>query len=93
MSLAAKSWTSPSCDPMAQLTQRAHRDLLSLTPPLREKALVLLRRLDDEPSLGKKLQGKLAGKRSIHLGRTHRIIYITDPIRVLAIPNRRDAYR
>ena len=78
---------------MAQLSRTAHKDLLTLTPLLQEKAKVIIARLDEEPALGKKLLGKLAGLRSVYLGRTHRIIYSTDPIVVVAIPNRRDAYR
>lgn len=78
---------------MAQLTARAQKDLLSLPEALQSKAKTIIRRLDGEPSLGKKLQGKLEGQRSIHLGRTHRIIYMTDPIIVLTIRPRKDAYR
>jgi mRNA-degrading endonuclease RelE of RelBE toxin-antitoxin system len=78
---------------MAQLSRTAHKDLLALSPALQEKARALIVRLDEEPGLGKKLLGKLAGLRSVYLGRTHRIIYKTDPVIVVAIPNRRDAYR
>lgn len=78
---------------MARLTSRAQKDLLSLPEVLQDKARVLIRRLDAEPGLGKKLLGKLEGRRSLYLGRTHRIIYTTDPIIVIAIPPRKDAYR
>lgn len=79
---------------MARLSKRAERDLECLTEPLQEKARNIIDRLDAEPSLGKKLLGPLAGKRSVRLGRTHRIIYMTEPdIFVLAIPQRKDAYR
>jgi mRNA-degrading endonuclease RelE of RelBE toxin-antitoxin system len=78
---------------MAELSARAQKDLDTLPERLQEKAKILIERLDREPALGKKLVAALAGKRSVWLGRTHRIIYTTDPIRVLAIPMRRDAYR
>jgi mRNA-degrading endonuclease RelE of RelBE toxin-antitoxin system len=78
---------------MTELSKRAERDLASLPDTLQMKARALIARLDDEPALGKKLVGPLAGKRSIWLGRSHRIIYRTDPIFVIAIPPRRDAYR
>lgn len=78
---------------MARLTTRAEKDLADLPAVLQDKARTLIRRLDAEPAIGKKLLGKLEGRRSAHLGRTHRIIYTTDPIVVLAIPPRKDAYR
>ncbi|RNL79162.1 type II toxin-antitoxin system RelE family toxin [Nocardioides marmorisolisilvae] len=79
---------------MTELSKRAIRDLDAMTPALRDKAEALIARLEAEPALGKKLKGKLEGKRSIWLGRTHRIIYETDPlVFVLTIPQRRDAYR
>ncbi|MGC9667937.1 type II toxin-antitoxin system RelE family toxin [Planosporangium sp. 12N6] len=79
---------------MAVLTKRAARDLEELPEPLQAKARNIIERLDAEPSLGKKLLGPLAGKRSVRLGRTHRIIYVTEPtITVLTISMRRDAYR
>ncbi len=78
---------------MDNLSKRAERDLASLPEALQEKARALIARLENEPSLGKKLLGPLAGKRSLWLGRSHRIIYTTDPIFIIAIPPRRDAYR
>jgi len=78
---------------MAELSKRALNDLASLPEALQEKARTLIGRLEDEPALGKKLLGPLAGRRSLWLGRSHRIIYRTDPIFVIAIPPRRDAYR
>lgn len=79
---------------MVVLTKRAEKDLDLLPAALRAKAETLIERLADEPSLGKKLKGKLEGKRSAWLGRTHRIIYVTDPVTaVLTITPRRDAYR
>lgn len=78
---------------MARLTPRAHKDLLALPDALQAKAKAQIRRLDEEPSLGKKLKGKLEGKRSLYLARTHRIIYTVDPVVVLVIVPRRDAYR
>jgi mRNA-degrading endonuclease RelE of RelBE toxin-antitoxin system len=79
---------------LAKLSKRAEKDLDELSDTLQEKARNLIDRLDAEPSLGKKLLGSLAGKRSARLGRTHRIIYIVDPeIFVLSISQRKDAYR
>jgi mRNA-degrading endonuclease RelE of RelBE toxin-antitoxin system len=77
-----------------RLTKRAEKDLEQLPEALRDKARVLIERLESEPALGKKLLGPLAGKRSIWLGRTHRIIYTETPeMTVLTVPMRRDAYR
>lgn len=79
---------------MTERSKRAVRDLESLPPALRAKADALIDRLDDEPALGKKLKGKLQGKRSVWLGRTHRVIYVVEPtILVLTVSPRRDAYR
>lgn len=79
---------------MATLSRRAEKDLAELPDALRNKAQAIIDKLDSEPTLGKKLLGPLAGKRSAKLGRTHRIVYVTDPIvLVLAITQRKDAYR
>jgi len=80
---------------LPRLSRRAQKDLDQLPPPLAEKARELIRRLDDEPGLGKKLKGPLADKRSARLGRTHRILYETDEasVVVLTIVARKDAYR
>jgi mRNA-degrading endonuclease RelE of RelBE toxin-antitoxin system len=79
---------------LARLSRRAEKDLGDLPDALREKAQTIIDRLDVEPAMGKKLLGTLAGKRSARLGRTHRIIYVTEPeVFVLAITQRKDAYR
>ena len=80
---------------MPKLTPGARKDFDRLPPRLTDKARELIGRLDDEPHLGKKLLGRLAGKRSARLGRSHRIIYTTSGGRVvvLAIRARKDAYR
>lgn len=80
---------------MPQLTNRAHRDLEALPRPLREKALEIINRLEDETARGKKLSGKLKGRRSARLGRSHRIIYseVSGSIIVLTIGARKDVYR
>jgi len=79
---------------LATLSRRAEKDLAELPDALRNKAQAIIDKLDSEPTLGKKLLGPLAGKRSAKLGRTHRIVYVTDPIvLVLAITQRKDAYR
>ena len=80
---------------MPQLTRRARKDLDSLPSTLSNRARELIRRLDDEPHLPKKLMGPLQGKRSARLGRSHRVIYTESEgsIVVLTIAARRDAYR
>lgn len=80
---------------MPKLTRRASKDLDQLPSALASKAREVLRRLDDQPSLGKKLKGPLADRRSARLGRSHRIIYTTDEesVVVLTIVPRKDAYR
>lgn len=80
---------------MPKLTSRAQKDLTALPPPLQEKALEIINRLDDEPALGKKLAGSLKGKRSARLGRSHRILYRVEPgsIIILTVRARKDAYR
>ena len=80
---------------MAKLTKRARKDLDALPASLSNKAKAIIRRLDDEPALGKKLLGQLQGKRSTRLGRSHRIIYSADSgtIIVLTIADRKDVYR
>jgi mRNA-degrading endonuclease RelE of RelBE toxin-antitoxin system len=80
---------------MPRYTKRAERDMAELPPAMQAKALSLASRLDNEPALGKKLLGKLNGKRSARLGRSHRIIYMleADRVIVLTIATRRDSYR
>ena len=80
---------------MPQLTKRAKKDLDRLPQRLSAKAREIIKRLDDQPGLGRKLLGSLQGKRSARLGRSHRIIYTaaTGDIVVLTIAPRRDAYR
>ena len=80
---------------MPKLTNRAHRDLEALPRPLKEKALEIINRLDHDPALGKKLYGRLTGKRSARLGRSHRIIYSGESgsIIVLKVGARKDVYR
>lgn len=80
---------------MAKLARRAKKDLDALPEAMAAKAKEIIRRLDQEPNLGKKLHGPLQGKRSARLGRSHRIIYTATEgqIIVLTISHRRDAYR
>jgi mRNA-degrading endonuclease RelE of RelBE toxin-antitoxin system len=77
-----------------ELSQRAKRDIDELPETLQLKAHSLLEQLDSQPHLGKKLLGALAGKRSLRLGRTHRIIYRSEPhVFIIAVTARKDAYR
>lgn len=79
---------------MPKLTRSASKQLSKLPITISDKAREIIRRLDDEPSLGKKLQGPLRGKRSARLGRSHRIIYTASDgqVVVLTISARKDAY-
>jgi mRNA-degrading endonuclease RelE of RelBE toxin-antitoxin system len=77
-----------------QLSKRAQRDLDELPEVLQEKARALIEQLDSQSHLGKKLLGTLSGKRSLRLGRTHRIIYSSEPtVFIIAVTPRKDAYR
>lgn len=80
---------------MPRLTNRARKDYQKLPPVLSDKAREIMKRLDEQPHLGKKLLGPLQGKRSTRLGRSHRIIYtlVDGEVIVLTITPRRDAYR
>lgn len=80
---------------MVELSRRAKKDLDQLPVPLRLKADAVIAELDRNPALGKKLLGKLEGKRSARLSRTHRIIYrvAESGPQVITVLARRDAYR
>ncbi len=80
---------------MPELTPRAGKQLDKLPVRLSAKARELIRRLDDEPRLGKKLVGRLQGKRSARLGRSHRIVYEATGGRIVVLSVRaiRDLYR
>jgi len=77
-----------------EFSKRALRDIDELPEALQIKARSLIGQLDSQPHLGKKLLGALAGKRSLRLGRTHRIIYRSEPsVFIIAVTPRKDAYR
>lgn len=80
---------------VAKLTKSAATSLRRLPDPLKAKATEIIGRLDAEPHLGKNLRGRLEGKSSARLGRSHRIVYTaaSGEIVVEAISERRDAYR
>lgn len=80
---------------MPRLTRSAGKDLQRLPEPLRAKAKEIIRRLDAEPALGKRLRGRLDGKRSARLGRSYRIIYTSMPDEtiIIAIKQRKDSYK
>lgn len=80
---------------MPELTHRAKKDLDRLPAKISAKAKEIIKRLDDEPGLGKKLVGPLQSKRSARLGRSHRIIYTASSgnVVVLTVRARKDAYR
>jgi mRNA-degrading endonuclease RelE of RelBE toxin-antitoxin system len=80
---------------MVRFTKRGLADLNELPASLRLKAKSITETFDSQPGAGKKLKGALDGVRSIHLGRTHRILYRVDekgPI-VLTINWRKDVYK
>ena len=80
---------------MAKLTKSAAKSLRRLPDPLQAKTKEIIGRLDAEPHLGKNLRGRLEGKRSARLGRSHSIIYmsVSGEIVVEAISQRKDSYR
>ena len=80
---------------MPQLTKRAQKDLDAPPRVIADKARQIILQLDEEPALGKKLMGQLEGKRSVRLGRSHRIIYqlVDGEVVLLTITARKDAYR
>jgi len=80
---------------VAKLTKSAAKSLRRLPDPLQAKAKEIIGRLDAEPHLGKNLRGRLEGKRSARLGRSHRINYTaaSGEIVVEAICRRIDAFR
>ncbi len=84
-------WTNS----VPQLTKRASKDINQLPEQFSAKAKSLIRQLETDPLMGKKLQGRLEGQRSVRLGRSHRIIYsLHGPsVVVLTIIARKDAYR
>lgn len=78
-----------------RLSRRAQKDLEGMAPGLSEKAMQIIGRLDNEPALGKKLLGGLQGLRSARLGRSYRIIYLTDEVGVVVVTvrPRKDSYK
>lgn len=80
---------------MPKLTRGARKELDRLPPALSDKAREIIKILDDDPNLGRKLLGRLDGKRSARLGRSHRVIYTATSgcVVVLAVRARKDAYR
>ena len=80
---------------MALIVSTALKELNALPTAMQEKVRAVIARLDNEPALGKKLLGKLAGSRSVRVGRSYRVIYrvAEEGIVVVSIRLRRDAYR
>lgn len=80
---------------MILYTRRAEKDLGELPDQLQHKAREVVLGLDAQPSAGTKLRGKLNGKWSVRLGRSHRIIYQIEgsDVVVLTVKARKDAYR
>jgi Txe/YoeB family toxin of toxin-antitoxin system len=76
-------------------TNRAQKDLDRLPKQLKERVEAVVADINDNPSAGTKLKGKLNGKWSARLGRAHRILYEirNGDIVILTISPRRDAYR
>jgi mRNA-degrading endonuclease RelE of RelBE toxin-antitoxin system len=79
---------------MPRYTRRAEKDLAALPLALRSRAESIAGQLDRDPALGKKLLGKLAGKRSVRVGRSYRMLYAVgeEGVTVLTIAQRKDVY-
>lgn len=78
-----------------ELTDRAKRQLKSLSLKQQEKVINKLQLIKISPFVGKKLSGEYIGRRSIRAW-PYRIIYITTvnkDIIVLAILHRQGAYK
>ena len=80
---------------MILVTNRAKKDIEGLPEAMQTKISAVIARLDQEPSLGWKLKGKLAGVWSVNAGRSHRILYAVtkEGITVKTVRPRRDSYR
>lgn len=80
---------------MIRYTRRAQKDLAVLPEPMRIKAVEVAASLDENPTVGTKLRGKLEGKWAHRVGRSHRIIYefVGSDVLILTISHRKDAYR
>ena len=80
---------------MARWTNRATKDLSGLPQKIRTRAEQIVADVDANILQGKKLRGKLDGKWSVRLGRSHRIIYMfgESGLTILTIRPRKDAYR
>jgi mRNA-degrading endonuclease RelE of RelBE toxin-antitoxin system len=80
---------------VAQLTNRAKKDIDDLPEPMQSKVYNVIENVEADPSLGWKLKGKLEGVRSINVGRSHRILFVRGPSGVIvkAVRPRRDVYR
>lgn len=80
---------------MVRWTNRAARDLASLPEKIQPRVKQIVADVDSNKAHGKKLKGKLKGKLSIRLGRSHRIMYTFDgsDVVVLLVQPRKDVYR
>lgn len=80
---------------MVRWTNRAAKDLAALPEKVQPRVEQIVADVDANTIQGKKLKGRLQGKWSVRLGRSHRIIYEFDEsdLIVLTIRPRRDAYR
>ena len=80
---------------MIRWTRRAEKDLDGLPEKTQDQAKEVLEHIDSNEAHGKKLKGALAGKYSVRLGRSHRILYefADADVIVLTIAPRRDVYR
>jgi addiction module RelE/StbE family toxin len=76
-------------------TRRAQKDFQDVPDAMKQKVRSVIDRLDSEPSMGSKLKGKLDGLRSVHVGRSYRVLYSISEVGPLvrAIRPRKDAYR
>lgn len=78
------------------LTNRARKDVDRLSPALLHKIATALKKITQNPFMGKALKGEFQGLHSYRMG-THRIIYQIHAreilVIVLKIGHRREVYR
>lgn len=77
------------------LAKSTAKSLERLPPKLKERVLGVLSSVQEGVELGKPLKARLAGKRSVRVGRSYRIVFEprAEDIVVQYIGHRRDAYR
>ena len=77
------------------ISRTAAKGIEQLPPHVKEACKQLLRELVEGTQRGKPLKGELSHLRSLHLGRSHRLLYIetAEEIRVVDVGPRGDIYK